>query len=226
MTRVSAAAAVAVAAALASGAPRDEYPVPFSVGETLTYDVSWSTFPIAGTAEMSVREKKPSYKSVAYYIVAQGRSTSLIARLYPLYYKLDTLLDSYSLVSQRASTYSEEGGRHRYREVIFDRPAQDPLSSLYVLRTMELKTGARKSMTVTDEGVDYRVDVTVGDLERVKTALGEMRAWKIRVSIASPGATTIRNAAIWMSQDNRHLPVKLQGQLPVGTFDVVLREAH
>jgi len=43
-----------------------------------------------------------------------------------------------------------------------------------VLRTMELKAGARKSMTVTDEGVDYRVDAAVGDLERVKTAVGEM----------------------------------------------------
>src|SRR5437763_16823787 len=92
---LAAAAALAIGAALSAveGRPRAERAVPFSVGETLTYDVSWSTLPAAGTAVTMVKEKKPSYNSVAYYIVAEGRPTALVARLFPLNYKIDTLLD-------------------------------------------------------------------------------------------------------------------------------------
>ena len=67
--------------------------VPFAVGETLEYDVSWSSYLTAGTATLSVRAKKPSYDSVAYYVVAEGQATGLVAALYPAYYKADTLLD-------------------------------------------------------------------------------------------------------------------------------------
>src|SRR6266567_3560666 len=80
---------------------RSERAVPFHVGETLTYDVSWSSYLTAGTATATVKEKKPSLNSTAYYIVAEGRPTPLVSKLYSLYYKLDTLVDSYSLLSQR-----------------------------------------------------------------------------------------------------------------------------
>src|SRR5438046_10194294 len=100
--------------------PRAERTVPFRVGETLTYDVSWSSFVTAGTAVATVKEKKPSFNSTAYYIVAEGRPTPLVSKLYSLYYKLDTLLDSYTLLPQRASVYSEEGSRHRFKVTQFD----------------------------------------------------------------------------------------------------------
>ena len=38
-----------------AAAPRTERPVPFHVGETLTFDVSWSTFLTAGTVVATVQ---------------------------------------------------------------------------------------------------------------------------------------------------------------------------
>src|SRR6266850_329238 len=93
-------------------APHTELPVPFAVGETLTYSVAWSPFLTAGTMVITVKEKKPSYDSTAYYIVAEGRPTPLLSKFRSLYYKMDTLVDSYTLLSQRGSIYSEEGGQH------------------------------------------------------------------------------------------------------------------
>ena len=84
--------------AMAPAPPRSERAVPFKVGETLTYDVSWSSYLTAGTAVTTVKEKKPSYNSTAYYIVAEGRPTPLLSKLYTLYYKVDTLIDSYTLL--------------------------------------------------------------------------------------------------------------------------------
>ena len=99
-------------AAPRAAAPRSERVVPFKIGETLTYDVSWSTFLTAGTAVTTVKEKKPSFNSTAYYIIAEGRPTPIVAKLYTLYYKLDTLLDSYTLLPQRG-TIKRSGGKRR-----------------------------------------------------------------------------------------------------------------
>src|SRR5262245_51569618 len=106
----------------ATGAPaqRSERQVPFKVGETLTYDISWSSYLTAGTAVLTVKEKRASFNSTAYYIVAEGRPTPLVGKLYSLYYKIDTLLDSYTLLPQRGSVYEEEGRRHRFKVTEFD----------------------------------------------------------------------------------------------------------
>ena len=66
-------------------APKVERQVPFKLGETLGYDISWSSFMTAATATVSVKEKKPSYDSLAYYIVAEGQPTAFVAALYKLY---------------------------------------------------------------------------------------------------------------------------------------------
>ena len=100
---------LALAAPQAKPAPKRELAVPFAAGESLTYDISWSTFLTAGSATVSVKEKKPSYGSTAYYIVAEGRPTTMVSKLYTLYYKADTLLDVFTLLPQRGSVYSEEG---------------------------------------------------------------------------------------------------------------------
>src|SRR5262249_15710537 len=104
--------------------PRVERPVPFHVGETLTYDVSCSTYVTAGTAVSTVKEKKASYHSTPYYSVAEGPPPSLLSKLSTLYYKMDTPRDSSTLLPQRGSVYSEEGSKHRFKATRFDRAAR------------------------------------------------------------------------------------------------------
>jgi hypothetical protein len=229
---------------------RAERPVPFHVGETLTYDVSWSMYVTAGTLVATVQEKKPSFNSTAYYIVAEARPTPVLSKLYSLYYKLDTLLDVYTLLPQRGSIYSEEGNRHRYRLTRFDRAAQraffeyqtgstiksdyavspyvqDALSALYVLRAIPLKSGDRMTMPVSDNGKLYRIQIEVGALEKVKTPLGEISSWRLKPTIVdAKGQSQGRNMAIWVSDDARRLPVKYQAEVAVGSFNLTLREAR
>jgi uncharacterized protein DUF3108 len=229
--------------------PRVERQVPFKVGETLTYDVSWSSYLTAGTASVAVKEKKPSYNSTAYYIVAEGRPTALLSKLYTLYYKLDTLLDSYTLLPQRGSVYSEEGNRHRFKTTQFDRGArkvffeykadttvkadfptspvtQDALSAIYVLRAIPMKAGDRMTMPVSDNGINYKVQCEVAGQERVRTPLGDQPAWKLKLSVFDDKNVPVgRNVAIWISDDPRHLPLKLQADLAVGSFNLTLRSA-
>jgi hypothetical protein len=241
--------APAVPAASASrpaAASRREQVVPFRAGEVLTYDVSWSSYVTAGTFTLTVREKKPSYDSVAYYIVAEGRPSGLLSKLYSLYYKADTLLDVYTLLPQRGSLYSEEGRRRRMKVTVFDQAArkadyeirtatlvkaavalppysQDPLSAVYVLRALPLKPGSRMTMPLCDSGSTYKVQVVVGGRESVKTGLGPIDALRIAPTIVDRRNRQVgAGLALWMSDDARHLPVKMQGSLTVGSFVLTL----
>ena len=226
-----------------------EHSVPFRIGETLSYDVGWSTYLTAGNATITVQQKKPSYGSTAYYIVAEGRPTALLSKLYTFYYKVDTLLDVYSLLPQRGSVYAEEGKRHRMKATLFNQAAkkaqyevttatvvkkdmavppytQDALAALYVLRSIPIKDGDKFNMPVCDNGNIYKVQMTVGAVESVQTGIGSIRAIKVTPLILdSKGTAPGRGIALWLSDDARRLPVRLEAQLAVGKFTLVLRQA-
>src|SRR4029079_7023803 len=228
----------------AAGARAQREPgVAFKAGETLTYDVSWSSYVTAGTATIRIAEKKPSYSSVAYYIVAEGRPTPLVSRLYSLYYKVDTLLDAYSLLPQRGSVYSEEGKRHRMKTTLFDHPrrsadfqvetrtvvkktigisavAQDPLGALFVLRSIPLTAGEKITMPICDGGTSYKVLIEAGPVEAIKLASGTVQAQ--RFSVTPPAEAGARALVVWLSTDAARVPVKMSAQLPVGAFVLTL----
>src|SRR5918994_6765165 len=97
--------------------------VPFKVGERLTYDVTWSTFLVAGTASAAVAERRSGDGgSATYHLVADGRPIPLLQRLYNIYYKMESMLDTVTLLPQRMSLYSEESGGRRLAATRFARP--------------------------------------------------------------------------------------------------------
>ena len=236
-----------------SGAPKSaaakrEQSVPFRPGEVLEYDIGWSSFVTAGTATVSVKEKKPSYGSTAYYIVAEGRPTPLLSKMYTLYYKADTLIDVYSLLPQRGSLFSQEGKRQRMKTTTFDQAAkkasyqvetrtlvkkdlaipgftQDALSAIFVLRSIPFKAGEKFNMPVSDNGQIYKVQMQVGAVEPVKTGLGTINALRITPVITGPDKDSPRGLSLWLSEDARRLPLKMEAQLLVGKFTVTLTKA-
>ena len=133
----------------------------------------------------------------------------MIARLFALYYKMDTLFDSVTGLSQRSSLYTEEGTRHRTATTRFDRTArraryelqadgtakdefavprdvQDGLATLYALRTRTFKSGERFTIPVADDGVLYSAQVEPTGPERMKMRLGEFEAWNLKVTVTDP----------------------------------------
>jgi hypothetical protein len=173
----------------------------------------------------------------------------LLSKLYNFYYKVDTLLDVYSLLPQRGSVYAEEGKRHRMKATLFNQTAkkaqyevttatvvkkditvpaytQDALAALYVLRSIPIKGGDKFNMPVCDNGNVYKVQMTVGGVESVQTGMGAIRAIKVTPLILDgKGEAPGRGIALWLSDDARRLPVRLEAQLAVGKFTLVLRQA-
>jgi hypothetical protein len=224
--------------------------VPFRVGETLTYDVSWSEYLVAGTAVTMIKDKKPALDSTAYELVTEARSTPPLSSFYPVSYRLDSMLDAVTLLPQHGSFSTAERNRNRLKTTRFDRAARkaffedqattttrsefpvaantlDALSTIYVLRTLPLENGRRVTIPVTDDGTTYTLTIDGGRAEPVKTPLGEIGAWKTTpVLIDGKGQPVGRNLTLWFSTDAHRYPLKMQVELPVGRFVLLLREAR
>jgi hypothetical protein len=246
--RSAAPASPARRAARPAAAPVDMN-VPFRAGETLVYDISWSIFPTAGVVTLAVKDKRPSGGSSAYYIEAEGKPTGLVSRLYTLYYKADTLLDSRVLLPQRGSVYSQEGSRRLTRITRFDRAAQraeyevrtttdvkttvgvarhsqDILSAVYTLRATPLKEHSRLTMSVCDGGNMYLVQFDIGATEPVRVGASAISAFRMTPTVTdAKGALVGRPMMLWISADARRLPVKLRVDLAVGSINMLLRDA-
>ena len=243
-------ATLVLAATVTSSVPsaQRDLPVPFKVGETLTFDVSWTTFLSAGTATMSVLERRPGAAGRnAYYLVAEGKPSPLISKMYSLYYKAESMLDTRTLLPSLATIYSDEGGRKRYKTTTFKgngsvlyevktsttatstitakKDAQDPLGAIYILRSLALKPGmtATIPIPVIDSGKAYTMRVKVGGLESVKSGLGTLQALKLSMTmIDAEGKPEGGGFSLWLSNDARRLPLKISAGLAVGTVHLTL----
>jgi hypothetical protein len=234
----------------AAAKARGEVRVPFKTGELLTYDVSYSTYVTAGTVTMNVQAKRPSFNSIAYYVVAEARPTPIMSKLYTLYYKADVLMDVYTLLPQRAGVYSEEGQRHQMKVTVFDDGArkatfenvtaksgrrefpvpsftQDALSAVYVIRALPLKLGAKETIPVSTGGRVYRAQVSVAGTELLQTPAGPFQALHLRTSLFDEtNQPSGRPIHMWISDTPSRVPVKLQSELRVGSVNLTLREVR
>ena len=60
----------------------------------------------------------------------------------------------------------------------------------------------------------------------IKTPFAEVSALKVKLTLTEAGGKPIgRNILLWMSDDARRLPMKLQADLPIGSFNLTLRDA-
>ena len=229
-----------------AAAMQADIPVPFSVGEVLTYDVSWSGYLTAGTATMTVKERRASGGGAFVYdLIAEGKPSSLLDKLYHVYYKVESLLGTRTFQPTIATIYSDERGRAKLRTTRFIGPTSievepkvgapkeqhtvpkltlDPLSAVYVIRAVAPKPGQVVSMPVVDNGDVYTVHWQFGAAEQVKTGIGMRSAWRLAPTLTDEKGKLVTKykVTLWLSDDARRLPLKLEAALPVGSFVLTL----
>jgi len=217
--------------------------LPFAPGESLTYKVSWSGILTAGTATLRVIDRRPAKDGHAhYYVVAEAQSGGWVSAFHRLFYKLETLVDTTTLLPTHASIYSEEGRHRRTKTTAFDRthgtatyelrtativtrqmdiPAgcYDALSVLYALRAAALETGAHLRAPVADSGRIYDVDFHVLRRELVRLDDTRVFAWRIVPTIRqASGRPEASGIVLWIADDGRRVPVKITVDLTLGDF--------
>ena len=107
----------------------------------------------------------------------------------------------------------------------FEEPIQDVLTAIYYLRTQKLEVGKSFEVPVTDAGKVFRLAVTSKEEKEIDTVLGKVKAIRIEPSMFGESSLvrTRGQFSIWITDDERRLPVRAQLKVELGTFDIKLK---
>ena len=79
--------------------------------------------------------------------------------------------------------------------------------------------------SLSDSGRVYRVPVNVTERKTIDTAVGRVKAIRVEPALFGDDALlhTRGQLFIWLTEDERHLPVRAQLKVEIGTFDIKLK---
>ncbi|HTS16302.1 MAG TPA: DUF3108 domain-containing protein [Verrucomicrobiae bacterium] len=231
--------------ALAGAVRADDQPVPFAVGEKLTYQVFWGPF-VVGRASLEVTGIDPVDGHNCYHLVAKAKTSGLIDALFPVDSTAESWLDCDGLFARRYRENRTEGKHHhnseshydyaakqtiitnymngRQRHVALDQPVQDVISSLYVVRTKNLMLDSDDVFTISADTTNYNVTIHPDERKLIWVKpFGDVQALRIEptptLSVVSANKGRMW---FWVSDDARHLPLVVTSDLKFGSAKLVL----
>jgi hypothetical protein len=214
-----------------------------TIPEKLVYDLTWTGIK-AGTATQEIFTDKEDTK-----IVSIARSADWISVFFPVEDRIESTLsknpDSKIGLPKSYSIKIREGKHRRDKVIHFDHAkgiayykdnlngdkrelpisasTLDTLSSFYVVRTLKLEVGKSVYLTILDNMKTWNVEVQVLRKEKIKTALGTFDTIVIKPLMKSEGIMDKKGEmVIWLTDDSRRLPVKMQTKVKVGSITATL----
>jgi hypothetical protein len=219
--------------------------IPFRPGEKLHFRVYWSGIQ-AGEATLEVMPMEQFNDAPAYHFLMVAKTFPFV----DLFYKVRDRIESYTDVDMsHALWYKEkkEGKRKKDVFITYDwekllvqysedgkkrKPvtllpgAFDPLSVFYFFRMHELKENL-EIVTPVSDGKDCVIGkATVVKKEKVKVASGEYETYLVEPAMEQIGGVFQKSSGaklqIWVTADERRLPVKIKSKVVVGSFSAEL----
>ena len=109
----------------------------------------------------------------------------------------------------------------------FSGQLQDLLSAIYFIRTQPLAVGRSFEVFIGDGGRVYKIPVQVVEKKRIKTILGPVDALRVNPEVFGPDRLIDDEKgefSIWITDDERHIPVGGRVKTDYGTFDIKLKQ--
>lgn len=212
--------------------------VPFGVGERLAYRVKFGPLSV-GEAQMEVAGIDTVAGHPTYHLrsVIQGSTF-----FYKLDDRQDSWLDVYQLASRRFRQDSQQGDYERFREYEIDleggfytrndgaqdsipEGALDEAAFIYFVRTIDLEVGRTYTWNRYFRFDRNPVIVKVLRREKVKVPAGEFETVVVRPIIKTRGIFSEGGEAeVYITDDERRIPVQLRSKLKVGSVTMELTE--
>jgi hypothetical protein len=207
----------------------------FVAGETLDYHLSWMKMS-GGTARMTVGPIDEGRLRMTFV----GKSGSFFSRIFKVRDEIESVVrrDNFSTLSY--SKRLDERGRKKDESTIVDETAHtatrkgktfavppvfvDPLSLMYLIRTLDLSPGAHHEFTVMADGKVYQVLTSVIRRETIRTEAGTFKTVLVEPKMHSGGVFGDEEAKLllWYSDDERRLPVRIRSEVNVGAITASL----
>ncbi len=102
---------------------------------------------------------------------------------------------------------------------------QDAASMMYFFRAFDLKVGQKLESDVFVSKKVWKLEVEVLGKEKVKVPAGTFDTLKIKPKVSLNGQAQKKGEmTIWVTDDDRKIPVKMQSEIPLGTVNAVLKK--
>ncbi len=218
----------------------------FNIPERFIYDLRWMGIN-AGTASLEIVDNDKNLK-----IISTARSANWISLFYTVEDRIESSLCknfNFSSIGQ-PSTYRvkiREGKHRRDKEIIFNHENNkakyidylnnkrkeydiptfifDPLSSFYYIRTLDLNVGESVFVTIFDSKKIWNVEVQVLRKEKIILPVGTFNTIVIKPLLRSEGIFSRKgDIYIWLTDDIKRIPVKLQTEVAVGHVTAILTD--
>ena len=114
----------------------------------------------------------------------------------------------------------------RHAVADFTGQLQDVLSAIYYIRTQPLEVGKSFDVFIGDGGRVYTIPVKVVEKKRMKTILGRVEVLHVRPELFGPDRLIDDEKgefSMWITDDQRHIPVGGRVKTDYGTFDIKLK---
>ena len=113
--------------------------------------------------------------------------------------------------------------KNQSKRIPIELGTQDPVSALYVLRTLGLRSGVQVALPVLDGGRLYYLDARVTGSELITTKLGSFGTSRVEISIRRDAVLlSDKKITVWFTTDARRIPVLASVALPIGAAVIEL----
>ncbi len=230
---------------LLPGAARSD--APYTVGERLTYNVSFSNFPSAAHLELTVANRGTFFGREAIELQAHVETTGVVnAALYAINNDYLTYIDAVTKLPFRTTEAARDGAQAGASARDYNQPLgteaipsrsravlvagnYDFLSALYRIRALPLAERGVYRLQLESNASQvsgrYDIEVKVAGREQIKSNVGSFNTIVVTARPLRAGDNAPR-VQVNFTDDARHVPVRIAVQLPQGTIQAELASSE
>jgi len=225
---------------------------PFEAGEKEVYRATWNGMFSVATAEVQTAQKVVDGKKV-YQVRVEAKTSRALDLIWKMRDVISSTFDAKTLLPAHFAFNQRENSRVIDTEARFNPAIQqwsvnrqqvgkkprvynfdsnntlDPISAVYLARSTDFKVGDKLYFKVFGGRYQYLLELFVEKKEPVALASGKtVEAYRIIPSVQNITkngyASRFNEATIWISADERRLPVKLSSKIAFGSVQLDLVE--
>jgi len=214
----------------------------FVEGEKLEYKISWLGITAGyGSIESSMAEDEDGRRII--HIKARGDSVGMLSLVCKIRDRMESYIDKEKQYSLKCIKDFKEGFYKKKETTRFDQEkhvahvnkktieilpeAKDPFACLYYIRAQKLVVGETLILNAYDNRKNHRLTVNVLKKETIK--IGENTYKTILIEPVLEGLdlegvleTGDRKVRVWLTDDERKIPVKVQMKITFGSIVIEL----
>ena len=216
----------------------------FQPGEKIKFTVYYTVVGIyinAGSASFTVSQANNPGGNI-YHLVGEGATNSNYDWIFKVRDRYESYFNADDMQPVKFIRNVNEGKYKRYEEVVFNREnntvttkkgvykvpdnIQDVISSVYCARNLDYskyKVGDKITYNMFFGSSVYNIYIKYMGKETVKTKYGKITTIKLQPLLLKGNAFKGgEDMTVWITDDNNHVPVKIESKLSVGSIKVNL----